>query len=186
MIPQSALGANLGRRIVDIDKRRILSFAAGIGSAAPIYLDDARPGGIVAPPTFTVALEWPMLMSPAYLGAIGRDETSAFDDLVHLGFTLLAGRTRHAVRGYAAGKHRHSTRAIEYPHRVRPHLEPAPYRADQPLPLLCAATRFTRMVIPGTTVVLEHAPPDQDGMIAFAVHNCASEVALGHELAVLA
>nr|WP_294526717.1 MaoC/PaaZ C-terminal domain-containing protein [uncultured Rhodopila sp.] len=288
MIPQSALGADLGCRVIEVDKRWILSFAAGIGSAAPIYLDDARPGGIVAPATFTVALEWPTLMSTAYLGAIGRDETSAFDDLVH-GFqdsrfhrpirpgdrlavsgrivgvqqtragTLVTTRiaTVDAADGapVAEGWFGALYRGVEtdgpggcvaelpalraergVPHAITRqtigiprgqahiytecariwnplHTERAfalaaglpdiilhgtctwamalqrlidRHRADRPMPLLRAATRFTRMVIPGTTVVLEHAPPDRDGFIAFAVQNDAAEIALGHALAVLA
>ncbi|HBK04567.1 MAG TPA: hypothetical protein DDZ81_01750 [Acetobacteraceae bacterium] len=82
-IRANATGADLGHRTVTIDARATMAFAAGIGADAPLYLDDARPDGVVAPPSFVVALEWPVLMSAAYLSAVGRDEATAFDGLVH-------------------------------------------------------------------------------------------------------
>jgi acyl dehydratase len=287
-IPGTALGTRLGRRIVEIDKRWILSYAAGIGSNAAIYMDDARPGGIVAPPAFVVALEWPVMMSSAYLYAVGRDEASAYDDLVH-GFqdsrfhrpirpadrlavsghivavrptragtlvttritTVDAADETPVADGWFGALYRNTTTdgpggaVCDLP-TLRPERGPPPgptirepieiprgqahvytecariwnplhterafalasglpdiilhgtctwamalqriidrYRADRPLPLRRAATRFTRMVIPGTSVVLEHAQPDRNDIVPFAVHNAAAEVALGHALAVL-
>lgn len=44
---------------IDIDVRKCLAYAAGMGELADIYFDDARPGGIVAPPAMVVSLEWP-------------------------------------------------------------------------------------------------------------------------------
>lgn len=63
--------------------RAVLAYAAAIGADAPLHMDDARPGGVVAPPAFTVALEWPVIDSDCYRAAIGRDESTAFHGLVH-------------------------------------------------------------------------------------------------------
>ncbi len=43
----------------DVDVRKCLAYAAGMGEIADIYFDDARPGGIVAPPAMVVTPEWP-------------------------------------------------------------------------------------------------------------------------------
>ena len=40
--------------------RQTTNYAAALGDANPRYLDDERPGGIVAPPMFCVALTWPI------------------------------------------------------------------------------------------------------------------------------
>ncbi len=287
-IPATALNTDLGQRIVEIDTRWIMSYAAGIGSDAAMYMDDVRPGGIVAPPAFVVALEWPVMMSSAYLQAIGRTEATAFDALVH-GFQdssfhrpirpadrlavsgrIVAVRTTRAgtlvttriatvdagdgtpvAEGWFGAMYRDTrldgaggsvtelpglrperglppgavvTETIAIPRgQAHVYTECARiwnplhtergfalasglpdiilhgtctwamalqriidrYRADRPLPLRRAATRFTRMVVPGTTVVLEHLEPDPNATVAFAVRNAASEVALGHALAVL-
>ncbi len=60
-----------------------MAYAAGIGASDERYFDDLRPGGVVAPLPIITALEWPLLMSFDYLSAIGRDDASAFDGLVH-------------------------------------------------------------------------------------------------------
>ena len=41
-----------------VDARSTLAYAAAIGDPNPRYLDDAAPGGVVAPPQFCVSLEW--------------------------------------------------------------------------------------------------------------------------------
>ncbi len=288
-IRSTAVGADLGHRIVAIDARQIMAFAAGIGAEASLHLDDARRGGVVAPPSFVVTLEWPVLMSAAYLAAIGRDETTAFDGLVHgvqdsLFHRAIRPGDRLAVSGriVAAAPTRAGTlvtthivtvdaaagapvaeswfgalyrgtpldgsggcsapppalrsergvpaagttqrEAIDIPRR-QPHVYTEcariwnpihtertaalasglpdiilhgtctwamalqrlveRHRPDEPYPLRRAATRFTRMVVPGAMVTLESTPPDADGAIAFAVRNAEAEVALGYALAVL-
>ncbi|MGV8080093.1 MAG: MaoC/PaaZ C-terminal domain-containing protein [Syntrophales bacterium] len=40
--------------------RQTTNYAAALGDANPWYLDDSRPGGIVAPPMFSVAVTWPI------------------------------------------------------------------------------------------------------------------------------
>jgi acyl dehydratase len=41
--------------------RQTTNFAAGVGDLNPVYLDDTLECGLVAPPTFPVALSWPLL-----------------------------------------------------------------------------------------------------------------------------
>ncbi|NPU85939.1 MAG: hypothetical protein HPY65_15795 [Syntrophaceae bacterium] len=40
--------------------RQTTNYAAALGDGNPWYLDDSRPGGIVAPPMFSVAVTWPV------------------------------------------------------------------------------------------------------------------------------
>lgn len=288
-ILSSGLGAVLGERIVSIDTRMVLAFAAGIGAVNPLYLDDARSGGIVAPPSFIVSLEWPMLMSDAYLQAIGRDQATAFDTLVHgtqdsvfhrpvcPGDRLAVSGRIVAIQTTRAGTlvtiHLSTTHAgsgaqvadswfgalyrgtqldgvggcIDELPTLRPDRGvPGPdtwrediviprgqahvytecariwnpihtersialeqglpdiilhgtctwamalqrlcdrYRPGAAYPLRRAATRFTRMVVPGTTVTVQSAAPDERGAIDFAVLRADGEIALGHALTVLA
>lgn len=41
--------------------RHTTNFAASVGDMNPLYLDDRRPEGIIAPPVFAFALTWPIL-----------------------------------------------------------------------------------------------------------------------------
>jgi acyl dehydratase len=41
--------------------RDTMNYAAGVFEANPSYLDDERPGGIMAPPMFAVRLTWPLI-----------------------------------------------------------------------------------------------------------------------------
>jgi acyl dehydratase len=58
-IHSAAAGCNVEPYEVDVDVRKCLAYAAGLGETADVYFDDARPGGIVAPPAMVVSLEWP-------------------------------------------------------------------------------------------------------------------------------
>jgi acyl dehydratase len=58
-INSAAAGCVVEPYNVDVDVRKCLAYAAGMGETADIYFDDARPGGIVAPPAMVVSLEWP-------------------------------------------------------------------------------------------------------------------------------
>ena len=82
-IRADGVGAIVGRREVRITTRMTMAYAAGIGAIDAMYLDDLRPGGVVAPLPYITALEWPVLTSTDYLTAIGRDAPSAFDGLLH-------------------------------------------------------------------------------------------------------
>ena len=73
----------LGTYQLDVTKRIVLAYAASIGCTENKHLDDARPGGIIAPPAFLVSVEWPVFIQPDYLSALGRDAGNAFHHLVH-------------------------------------------------------------------------------------------------------
>ena len=82
-IPETALGAPFGRFRRAMTVRRIQAYAAGIGATDPLYLDDARPGGIVAPLGITASTDWNVFVQPDYLAALGRTPETAFNSLVH-------------------------------------------------------------------------------------------------------
>lgn len=44
-----------------VDGRYSMNYAAAVSDANPIYFDDEREGGILAPPMFSAALTWPIL-----------------------------------------------------------------------------------------------------------------------------
>jgi len=88
-IPAHAVGTVFGGLTAEMSLRRVTAFAAGIGANRSLHLDDARAGGVVAPPGIVAALEWPCFMDRRYLSAIDRTETSLFDGLVH-GFEVSA------------------------------------------------------------------------------------------------
>ena len=58
-INTAAVGLETDVYSFDITARQCLAYAAALGETAEVYFDDARPGGIVAVPAMTVALEWP-------------------------------------------------------------------------------------------------------------------------------
>jgi acyl dehydratase len=55
------VGATLKEYTCIITARRIMNYAAAIGDANPLYFNDERPEGIIAPPLFPVALTWPIV-----------------------------------------------------------------------------------------------------------------------------
>jgi acyl dehydratase len=60
-ISSSAVGRKVnGGVTTEVTTRMTLAYAAGIGECSPRFFDDARPGGIVAPPSFCAALETPV------------------------------------------------------------------------------------------------------------------------------
>ncbi len=46
-----------------VDERRTMAYAAGLGLDDAVYLDTARPGGVVAHPLFSVCPEWPVIVT---------------------------------------------------------------------------------------------------------------------------
>ena len=58
-INASAVGAETVPYEVEVSTRQCLAYTAGLGLTQDVYFDDARAGGIVAPPAMVVALEWP-------------------------------------------------------------------------------------------------------------------------------
>ncbi|KAF0154165.1 MAG: acyl dehydratase [Syntrophaceae bacterium] len=55
------VGATLKEYTCIITARRIMNYAAAIGVANPLYFNDERPEGIIAPPLFPVAVTWPIV-----------------------------------------------------------------------------------------------------------------------------
>lgn len=55
------VGTRLKEYRTTVTWRDTMNYAAAVGDANPCYLDDERPGGIVAPPMFAVAVTWPIL-----------------------------------------------------------------------------------------------------------------------------
>jgi len=53
-------GARLRPCQTDVDRRRSTNYAAAVGDDNPLYFDDRRPEGLVAPPMLAVALTWPI------------------------------------------------------------------------------------------------------------------------------
>lgn len=50
--------------VAEVTPRWALAYSASLDLRDEIYLDDARPGGVVVPPTFCVCLEWALVGSP--------------------------------------------------------------------------------------------------------------------------
>ena len=65
----SVTGTPAGERIFTVSTRDCLAYAAGAEDLNEQYFDDARPGGIVAPPLFGVALDW--ALRPALASVTG-------------------------------------------------------------------------------------------------------------------
>jgi acyl dehydratase len=54
------VGAALKEYTCMVNARQIMNYAAAVGDANPVYFDDERPEGIIAPPLFPVAVTWPV------------------------------------------------------------------------------------------------------------------------------
>lgn len=65
-IPAAAVGRDLGESVLTVTPRMTMAYAAGLGASDACYLDDLRPGGIIAPPPFCVVLEWPLVSGKAF------------------------------------------------------------------------------------------------------------------------
>jgi acyl dehydratase len=55
----AAVGFEIGPYESELTTRQVLAYAAGLGETAEVYFDDARDGGIVAPPMMAIPIEWP-------------------------------------------------------------------------------------------------------------------------------
>ena len=60
-VHSSAVGKVLDVHHVDMTARKALAYAARIDDTSTYVFDDAREGGIIAPPQFCVSLEWPVV-----------------------------------------------------------------------------------------------------------------------------
>ena len=92
-ISTAAAGRNLPSSERRITVRDALAYAAGIGDTCESVFDDARGGGIAAPPSYCVSLEWPVVSN-------GR------------GSRLLGGEADELVRGVHASQDSHFHRPI--------------------------------------------------------------------------
>jgi acyl dehydratase len=102
-----------------VDARHSMNYAAAVSDVNPVYFDDERAGGILAPPMFSVALTWPILEN---IGAYILAETFPRELLLtqvhhteHLRFhrPVLPGEDV-SVRGHIAAilPHRAGTRVV--------------------------------------------------------------------------
>ena len=82
-IRADAVGMEVGRETIDVTFRMTSAYAAAIGANDACYLDNGVSGGAVAPPSFLVALEWPILLRQPYIGLIGATEEHYFGVLLH-------------------------------------------------------------------------------------------------------
>ena len=72
MITSDFVGAVLREHVCRISARQTMNYAAAVGDSNPLYFDDERPEGIVAPPLFPVAMTWPIVENIAdYIEAAG-------------------------------------------------------------------------------------------------------------------
>ena len=55
------VGAALKEHTCRIGARQTMNYAAAIGDPNPLYFNDERPEGIIAPPLFPVAMTWPII-----------------------------------------------------------------------------------------------------------------------------
>lgn len=58
-----------------------MAYAAAIGATEDVFLDDAREGGVLAPPPFTACLEWPLLFDPRCRKLTGTTDDEAWGGL---------------------------------------------------------------------------------------------------------
>jgi acyl dehydratase len=57
-INTSLVGTAVGPNVEEVDARRAMAYAAGLGDMLDCYIDTQREGGIVAHPLFPVCIEW--------------------------------------------------------------------------------------------------------------------------------
>jgi acyl dehydratase len=55
------VGKQIKEYSVLITQRQINNYAAAVSDPNPYYLDDERPGGLIAPPTLAAAVTWPII-----------------------------------------------------------------------------------------------------------------------------
>jgi hypothetical protein len=71
-LPSDFVGTTLKEYTCRISARRTMNYAAAIGDPSPLYFNDERPEGIIAPPLFPVAVTWPIIENIAdYIEAEG-------------------------------------------------------------------------------------------------------------------
>ena len=54
------VGLELNKYRIEVTARRSMNYAASLGDSNPLYFDDERDGGLLAPPMLSVGLTWPV------------------------------------------------------------------------------------------------------------------------------
>lgn len=112
-VRSDALGAELDARLCEVTTRQMLAYAAGIGETGAHTFDDAGPD-LMAPRSFCVTLEWPVLSAPRRrrllglqpeeaLRAVHVEQDSTFHAPIHAGDRLRTSGRITAIRATAAG-----------------------------------------------------------------------------------
>jgi acyl dehydratase len=81
MLDPAAVGQFIGRHDFTPTVRDTMAWAAGVGATDDAYLDDLRPGGVVAPPPFVVSLEWPVWSGESHRALLGATQRQVFECL---------------------------------------------------------------------------------------------------------
>lgn len=95
-LDSSAVGTTIGPSPRTIDRRWAMEYAAALGDDLDVYLDTARPDGILVHPVFPVAVEWAASHEGPLpgLGALREDEARLgvhYDQDIHLHRPVRAG-----------------------------------------------------------------------------------------------
>jgi acyl dehydratase len=154
----STLGSKLGRAEAEMSARRLLAYAAAIGELGDAFFDDARPGGIVAPPPICVSLEWPVvsgarareglgMASEERIRAVHASQDSSFHRPIRPGDRLRTEGTLVALRRTRAGAFSLSK------------LETVDAATGEPVVTSWSSSIFRGVAVEGEDRVLEEAPP---------------------------
>lgn len=74
VLPISAVGTYLPPVRSILSQRRLMSYAAALGATEDVYMNDLRPEGIVALPSFVVSPEWEIMNGSAYRAILNQDD----------------------------------------------------------------------------------------------------------------
>jgi acyl dehydratase len=154
----SAVGSKLGGAEAEMSARRLLAYAAAIGELGDAFFDDARPGGIVAPPPICVSLEWPVVsgarareglgMAPEErVRAVHASQDSSFHRPIRPGDRLRTEGTLVALRRTRAGAFSLSK------------LETVDAATGEPVVTSWSGSIFRGVAVEGEDRVLEEPPP---------------------------
>ncbi|MBP8130371.1 MAG: MaoC family dehydratase N-terminal domain-containing protein [Candidatus Hydrogenedentes bacterium] len=69
--------------VVTITPRQSMAYAAGVGDANPLYFDDERADGVIAPPMLAVSLTWQLASRFAEFWDVGDFPTEVLAQQVH-------------------------------------------------------------------------------------------------------
>jgi acyl dehydratase len=156
-INATALSQSAGESTLDVTARLTMAYAAGVEAEDACYLDDLRPGGVVAPPPFCVSLEWPVVIgsrqreitgtSPQEAwGGIHVQQDSTFHRAVRPGDRLVTSGRIVKLKPTSAGT------------LVVLRLDTRDARSGQPAVTSFSSTIFLRIPFEGTPGTLEEPP----------------------------